>query len=272
MGDQERKERGRLAPGKSTSGTSRQVHKRQRSKRHRCRATAKTTGRQCSKRAMWGVDYCRSHYPWKAKRPSLLVGALIGVTLSLGLQLVWDAFTSSRAEAMIARPDEVTHSLDPNSAQQEALTSMVYRNVSLACQTWMNAYRVSCPDRSEDADSYDGAAWDGLDGAPPPTFSVAAWERLHPLFDQVIDQCAGQLDDVMAMHGTLLTPEFRTLVTETKQSFDVVQRTYTFARVMSDAANRGPVFAYPFREMSRAVSKLARECERRQAQTRLAVK
>lgn len=261
MGDQERKPPQRPAPGLITSGTSRKVQKSHR-KRKRCRATARTTGRQCSKKAMWGVDYCRSHYPWKAKRPSLLVGALVGVILSLGLQFTWNAFMTSRAEATITRSDELTRSIYSDSAQQ-ALTSMVYRNVALACQNWMDAYRVLSPDRSE------GGTWATLEGAAAPDFSLETWERFHPLFDQVIDRCAGQLDDVMTMHGTLLPPDFRTLVTETKQSFELVQRTYRFARVMSDAANRKPVFAYPFREMSQAVARLAHECDRRRAEAGL---
>jgi len=270
MGDQESKQPQRPAPGQITSATSRKVQKSYR-RRQRCRATARTTGRQCSKRAMWGVDYCRLHYPWKGKRPSLVVGAFIGVILSLGLQFVWHAFMTSRAEATITRGDELARSLYSGSAQQQALTSMVYRNVGLACETWINAYRVLSPDRSEAADSSDGGAGAMLDGAAAPDFSVEAWERFHPLFDDVIDRCASQLDDVMAMHGALLPPDFRTLVTETKQSFELVRRTYRFARVMSDAANRKPAFAYPFREMSRAVARLAHECDRRRAEARLKV-
>ena len=143
---------------------------------------------------------------------------------------------------------------------------MVYRNVGLTCQSWKSAYLVLCPNAAEDAYGRDGDGWDMPDDTPPPKFSVETWERYHPLFGQVIDECTGQLDDIMEMHGALLAPEFKMLVTETQESLRVAQRTYTFARMMSDAANREPFFAYPFREMNRAVSKLARESARRQAQ------
>ena len=104
-----------------------------------------------------------------------------------------------------------------------------------------------------------------LDDTPPGEYSVETWERYRPLFGPVIDECTGQLDDIMEIHGALLAPEFRMLVTETKESLQVAQRAYTFARMMSDSANREPFFAYPFRETSRAISHLARESERRQA-------
>lgn len=278
MTDQKGKEPGRPASGAMTHEKSQETPKlqRQRSRRRRCRATAKSTGGQCSKRAMPGVDYCRSHYPWKAKRPSLLVGALIGVIISLGLQLVCDALTTSRAEAKITRFEELAGSIYPGTAKQEALdklhqdcallTSTLYRNVGLACQSWTNAYLASRPDAAEDTNSCDGEAWGMLDDTPPPKFSVETWERYRSLFSQVIDECAGQLDEIMGIHGTLLAPEFKTLVMETKESFEVVQRIYAFARMMSDTANREPFFAYPFRETIRAVSKLARESERRQAE------
>lgn len=278
MTDRKRKEPKRPASGAAAHEKSQGAHKprRQRPRRRRCRATAKGTGGQCSKRAMPGVDYCRSHYPWKAKRPSLVVGAVAGVILALGLQFVCDALTTSKAEAKITRFEELTDSIYPGAEEQEALeklredraslTSMVYRNVGMACQSWKNAYLVSRPDAAEDTNRCEGDACGMLDDTAPPKFSAGTWARYRPLFDQVIDECAGQLDEIIGTHGTLLAPEFKTLVMETKESFEVVQRTYTFARLMSDSANREPFFAYPFRETIRTVSKLARESERRQAE------
>ena len=278
MIDQKRKEPQRPASGAATHGKSRDTHKpqKQRSRRHRCRATARSTGTQCSKRAMPGVDYCRSHYPWKAKRPSLIVGAIIGVLIVLGLQFVCDALTTSKAEAKITRFEELAGSIYPGTAKQEALdklredrallTNMVYRNVGLACRSWKSAYLVSRPHAAQDTNAYDGDDWDRLDDTLPPKFSAETWQRYRPLFGRVMDECAGQLDEIAGTHETLLDPEFRTLVMETKESLRLAQRTYTFARMMSDAANRQPFFAYPFRETNRAVSKLARESERRQAE------
>lgn len=208
---------------------------------------------------MPGVEYCRSHYPWKAKRPSLVVGALIGMIALLGLQLAWDALTISRAEAEQGAVGEL-------QADYASLTNLVYRNVSLACQGWKNAYLISRADAAGDINSYDRGAWDMLDDTPAPEFSVETWEHYRPLFDEVLDACAGQLDEIVGTQGALLSPEFKTLVVETKESFEVARRTYRFARMMSDAANRGPFFAYPFREATRAVAKLARESNRRQAE------
>jgi hypothetical protein len=225
---------------------------------------------------MPGVDYCRSHFPWKAKRPSLVVGAIIGVLIVLGLQFVCDALTTSKAEAKITRFEELAGSIYPGTAKQEALdklredrallTSMVYRNVGMACRSWKSAYFVSRPRAAEDTNGHDADGWDFSDDAPPPEFSAETWQRYRPLFGQVMDECASQLDKVTGMHESLLEPEFRTLVMETKESLAVAQRVYTFARMMSDAANRQPFFAYPFRETSRAVSNLARESELRQAE------
>jgi hypothetical protein len=225
---------------------------------------------------MPGVDYCRSHYPWKAKRPSLIVGAIIGAIISLGLLWVCDALTTSKAEARITQFDALAGRIGASTATHEAvdkflddyalLTSMVYRNVGLACQSWKSAYLVLRPDAAEDTNARAGDAWDMLDGTSPGKFSVQTWERYRPLFGQVVDEYTGQLDDIMEMHGALLAPDFEMLVTETKESLKLAQRTYTFARMMSDAANREPFFAYSFRETSRAVSKLARESERRESE------
>ena len=157
MTDQKRNEPQRPASGAITPGKSRQTQKppKKRSRRRRCRATAKGTGTQCSKRAMPGVDYCRSHYPWRAKRPSLIVGALIGMIALFTVQLICDALTTSTAEAKITRFEELAGSIYPGTAGHEALdklradrallTSMLYRNVGLACQNWRNAYVVSRP-------------------------------------------------------------------------------------------------------------------------------
>jgi hypothetical protein len=225
---------------------------------------------------MPGVDYCRSHYPWKAKRPSLIVGAIIGAIISLGLLWVCDALTTSKAEARITQFDALAGRIGASTATHEAvdkflddyalLTSMVYRNVGLACQSWKSAYLVLRPDAAEDTNARAGDAWDMLDGTSPGKFSVQTWERYRPLFGQVVDEYTGQLDDIMEMHGALLAPDFEMLVTETKESLKLAQRTYTFARMMSDAPNREPFFAYSFRETSRAVSKLARESERRESE------
>ncbi len=68
-------------------------------KRIQCQAIAKSTQKQCTKKAMWGTSYCWLHYP---RRESFII-LFIGAVLGLFLQVVWDFFTISTEEREIIK-------------------------------------------------------------------------------------------------------------------------------------------------------------------------
>jgi hypothetical protein len=185
-----------------------------------------------------------------------------------------DFLTTSEEEAILKDFRQLAASIYPGIERQQALErlcadygqlrSNVYREVSLACHIWKNARLVLQPELlNEDGRKY-ADVWEMLEKGPTPKFSVETWIFYRPLFSRAIDDFVARLDEIVTMHGDMLAPDFKELIMDSRRSVQTEQSAYMNLRLIRDTADSDHFFAYRFHEMSRILSGLAHEADRRQ--------